>query len=185
MNQQFRNNAWSFLNGGINDVTTSILLTTGTGNRFPSPTGSEYFLLTLIGLDGTVEDSWEIVKVTARAGDVLTVERGQEGTTAATWSTGARIEMRLTAGSMETLQTDIDGKADNNHSHVESDITDLDKYTQAEVDAALSGKAATGHQHTEADITDLGDYAKNARFHITTAAPEGSDGNNDDIWYQV
>jgi len=42
--------------------------------------------------------------------------------------------------------------------HTESDITDLDKYTQAEVDTLLSGKANTSHTHVEADITDLGAY---------------------------
>lgn len=32
-------------------------------------------------------------------------------------------------------QTEIDTKADINHTHLEADITDLDKYTQAEIDA--------------------------------------------------
>ena len=33
------------------------------------------------------------------------------------------------------------------HSHTEIEITDLDKYTQLEVDTALSGKSDTGHTH--------------------------------------
>lgn len=46
------------------------------------------------------------------------------------------------------------------HTHEEVDITDLDKYTQAEVDALLGGKSDTGHTHVEADITDLDKYTQ-------------------------
>lgn len=45
--------------------------------------------------------------------------------------------------------------ADINHTHTESDITDLDKYTQAEANALLDGKADTAHGHVIADVTDL------------------------------
>ena len=51
------------------------------------------------------------------------------------------------------------GIAAASHTHTESDITDLDKYTQAEVDSALSGKASTSHTHTLTDITDSGSLA--------------------------
>jgi hypothetical protein len=44
------------------------------------------------------------------------------------------------------------------HTHVETDITDLDKYTQFEVNQLLGGKSDTGHTHLEADITDLDKY---------------------------
>jgi hypothetical protein len=39
--------------------------------------------------------------------------------------------------------------SDIGHSHTESEITDLDKYTRNEVDTALNGKADVGHSHTE------------------------------------
>jgi hypothetical protein len=48
------------------------------------------------------------------------------------------------------------------HTHIETDITNLDKYTQAEVDSLLSGKSDTGHTHVEADITDLQAYLLDA-----------------------
>jgi len=35
------------------------------------------------------------------------------------------------------------------HDHVEVDITDLDKYTQAEVDALITGSADLSHQHVQ------------------------------------
>jgi hypothetical protein len=46
------------------------------------------------------------------------------------------------------------------HQHTEAEITDLDKYSQEEVNTLLSGKSNTGHKHTEADITDLDKYTK-------------------------
>lgn len=99
---QFANNATSTLASGITNVATSITLATGTGSRFPSPTGSQYFMATLVNAAGT---QVEVVKVTARSGDVLTVTRAQEaiaGTaaTAYAFSAGDKIEARLTAGLM-------------------------------------------------------------------------------------
>ena len=63
-----------------------------------------------------------------------------------------------TLSAQTDLQSALDAKAASSHNHVEADITDLDKYSQAAVDALLSGKSNTGHTHVEADITDLGNY---------------------------
>jgi hypothetical protein len=46
------------------------------------------------------------------------------------------------------------------HTHVETDITDLDKYTQSEVNQLLGDKSDVGHTHLEADITDLDKYTQ-------------------------
>ncbi|RKY56967.1 MAG: hypothetical protein DRP93_00250, partial [Candidatus Neomarinimicrobiota bacterium] len=46
------------------------------------------------------------------------------------------------------------------HTHLEVDITDLDKYTQVEVDTLLSDKAELVHTHLEVDITDLDKYTQ-------------------------
>lgn len=93
----YSNNAFSVLASGISNVATTITLATGTGSRFP--TGD--FRVTLIGYDGLGnENSWEICHCTSRSGDVLTVQRGQEGTTAVAWASATRIENRLTAGSI-------------------------------------------------------------------------------------
>ena len=97
--QLFANNVSSSLASGITNVATSLTLATGQGALFPSPTGGDWFLLTLTQATG-VESSWEIVKVTARTTDTLTIVRAQESTTAAAWSAGAKAEARLTAGSL-------------------------------------------------------------------------------------
>ena len=46
------------------------------------------------------------------------------------------------------------------HTHLEADVTDLDKYTVAEVDSLLAGKAPTVHTHVETDITNLDKYTQ-------------------------
>ena len=51
---------------------------------------------------GQDEINHEIVKCTARAGDVLTVVRAQEGTTARAFNPDDPVELRLTAGSVAT-----------------------------------------------------------------------------------
>lgn len=102
--QLFANNAFSSLASTITNVATSITLATGHGSRFPTPTGGDHFLATLVGVDSNGnENSWEIVKVTTRSADVLTVVRGQEGSTALPWVAGSRIELRATSGTFAGL----------------------------------------------------------------------------------
>lgn len=54
-------------------------------------------------------------------------------------------------------QTALDGKANTSHNHTESDIIDLDKYTQSEVDALIVNKAEIYTMRVSADIV-LDDY---------------------------
>lgn len=51
-------------------------------------------------------------------------------------------------------------KASSTHSHTESDISDLDRYTQGQVDVLLAAKAILTHTHTESDVTDLDKYTQ-------------------------
>lgn len=99
MTQLFANNITTTLNGAI--LAGDTFITVSDGSAMPSPTSGDYFLLTLIGLDGNGnENAWEIVKVTARTGNALTVVRAQEGTSAVGWADATRCELRLTAGSL-------------------------------------------------------------------------------------
>lgn len=64
--------------------------------------GDTYRLtLAEVNVDGA-EVAWEIVTASANAGGLLTVTRGEEGTSARDWPAGTRIAQRLTAGSMPT-----------------------------------------------------------------------------------
>lgn len=103
MSVKFANNAVSTLASGISNSATSITVASGNGALFPSLTGSEYFYATLIDASNNLE----IVKCTARSSDVLTVTRAQESTSARAFSTGDRIELRITAQSIVDATTSI------------------------------------------------------------------------------
>jgi hypothetical protein len=99
----YTNNATSTLAAGIAAGATSITVQTGHGARFPSVSGSDYFYATLTNSAGTTN---EVVRVTARATDALTVVRGQDGTTAAAWNAGDRIELRMTKAMLDDFKAD-------------------------------------------------------------------------------
>lgn len=96
------NNAQSVLAAGISASATSLTLNTGTGALFPSPvSGTSFFKLTLI--DATTGQLTEIMHVTARTGDTMTIERGQEGTTARAWSANDIAANMMTAGTLNYI----------------------------------------------------------------------------------
>lgn len=117
--QLFANYASCFLGAAI--VTTgaiaSITLETGQGAEFPSPSGSDWFVLAIWKAD---KSALELFKITARSGDVLTVTtRAFDGTTAATWSTSDICLCVANAGAwsdvqaaIATLQSDLDAAED-------------------------------------------------------------------------
>lgn len=90
MGIKFKNNAFGTLSAGIIAGDLTINLTAGHGARFPSLSAGDYFYSTLIDASGNLE----IVKVTARATDALTVVRAQDGTSARAYSTLDRLELR-------------------------------------------------------------------------------------------
>lgn len=56
-----------------------------------------------VTLTNAARSAWEIVTVTARAGGVLTIDRAQEGTTAAEWPAGSAVFIELTAGALHDI----------------------------------------------------------------------------------
>lgn len=88
----FTNNAATTLASGLSSVATSLTVATGDGAEFPTLAGAEYFFCTLANNAGSIE----IIKVTARSTDTFTIVRAQDGTSAASWSAGDKVELRLT-----------------------------------------------------------------------------------------
>jgi hypothetical protein len=88
-----KNNAFSTLLSSIASGATSLTVASGTGLKFPSISGTDFFYATLIDSS----NNYEVVKVTARATDVFTILRGQDGTAARAYTAGDRIELRPTA----------------------------------------------------------------------------------------
>lgn len=96
------NNAQSVLAAGISSSATTMTLNTGTGALFPAPvSGTSFFKLTLI--DAATGQISEIVHVTARTGDTLTIVRAQEGTLARAWSVNDIAANMMTAGTLSYI----------------------------------------------------------------------------------
>ena len=97
--QLFENNATTTLSSSLASGTTS--MSVGSSAAFPSPTGGDNFLCTLIRAS---DAAIEIISVTAVAGTTWTIVRAQEGTTALNFVAGDKVELRVTAGFLQGLQ---------------------------------------------------------------------------------
>lgn len=92
MGVKFKNNADSTLDAAISASDLGLTVAYGDGSLFPAAGAGDYFYLTIEATDGTME----IVKVTARSGDSMTIVRAQESTTARAFTAGARAELKVT-----------------------------------------------------------------------------------------
>ena len=99
----YANNAYSTVAATLASGATSMTVASGTGSRFPSPTGNQFFRLTLTS-ESAPNTIFEIVYVTARSGDVLTIIRGQEGSTDQSWAIGDLCGNVPTAGMLNQFQ---------------------------------------------------------------------------------
>jgi hypothetical protein len=101
MGVQIKNNAYSTLLSGINASATTINVAVGEGAHFPaaSVASNNYFYVTILDTSNNLE----VVKVTDRSNDTFTVVRGQDGTTAQSFSSGDRVELRVTAALLGDL----------------------------------------------------------------------------------
>lgn len=102
MSVLYTNNAATTLASGITNSATSLTVATGAGASFPAITNGDYFYATLENSAG----AREIVKVTARSTDTFTIVRAQDGTTAAAWNAGDKVELRITKAMLDQLKAD-------------------------------------------------------------------------------
>lgn len=92
----FANNAQCQLGAPLTSIATTATLASGQGALFPSPTGGQYFTATLV--DAATGLNREIVHVTARSGDTVTIVRAQEGTIAQAYNAGDGFNNWFTSG---------------------------------------------------------------------------------------
>lgn len=97
----FANNAQTVLAGPIAASSTTCNLAAGTGSEFANPAAGQYFVMTFN--DQATGLIREIVWVTARSGDTLTILRAQEGTTALNWLANDVAANWWTAGQAATM----------------------------------------------------------------------------------
>ena len=207
MSVLFSNNAATTLSAGVGDSATSITVTDG--SVFPSLSGSEYFYLTL-EVDSD-PDLKEIVKCTARSGNTLTITRAQDGTSARSFSTADKAELRLTAAGLNDVATQADtdttysvgdgGLTQNNFTDtLKTKLDGIEASATADQTAAeiraLVESASDSNVFTDADHTKLNGVAANANNYslpsnvgtqsvVTTAPTSASGFANGHIWYVV
>ena len=103
---KFTNNAKTTLASGITNSATTA--TVADGSVFPSLGAGEYFYITFD--DGSNN---EIVKVTARSSNTLTIVRAQDSTAARAFSSGDAAELRVIAALLTEIQENIAAKSAN------------------------------------------------------------------------
>jgi hypothetical protein len=97
---KFTNNASSLLAVTLGVSDTVVQVASGEGSLYPSLSGSDTFVIALENNLGDIE----LCLCTSRTGDLLTVTRGQEGTSIQTWTASqTRVELRLSKAVMEAM----------------------------------------------------------------------------------
>jgi hypothetical protein len=99
MARAFTNFARSTLASGINAGDLSLTVAAGQGALFPAAGAGTTFDCVIVNTSA----QREIISVTARAADVFTIVRAQEGTIALAWNAGDRIGLRLTAAALNDI----------------------------------------------------------------------------------
>ena len=101
---KFANNVSTTLSAAINATQTTISVADASG--LPTLSSGDYVYLT-IDTD-TTTPTIEVVKVTAISSNDLTVVRGQDGTTASSFSSGTKVELRVTAAALDDISSAAD-----------------------------------------------------------------------------
>ena len=100
----FANNAFALTVNDIQPSDTSVNITPGAGTSFPNISAPGLVFLATLSNPALPPTVFEIVLVTARSGDVMTMTRAQENTTAQVWLAGSQFQLLLTAGGMTSFQ---------------------------------------------------------------------------------
>jgi len=153
--KQHKNNAISTLNTSIDDNDLTIVVDSGDGALFP--TGPCW--ITLFDTDVT---TGEVVLVDSRSTDTFTVNasgRGAQGSIAQSWTSGVNVQLLMTAGALDQIQSAVNGIE--NGSTTLTSVTASGAISGASVTAtnALTGASAViggGYGSTGATISSAG-----------------------------
>ena len=99
MGLKLKNNAASSLAASLAAGDTMVSVLAGHGARFPVLATGDWFPLAVQNMAGAIE----YMRVTARAGDVMTVVRGQENTAALDFDAGDLVFLPMTVAALNAL----------------------------------------------------------------------------------
>lgn len=166
------NNAIGTLVSSMTNSSTSVVLAPGQVAKFPDLVAGEWFPITVVRASEPTQ--FEIMHVTARSGDVLTVTRAREGTVAITFSVGDIVEHRLTSGaldrdfvrlgpdSLESVRFIVAADGSNLKATVHADGKEEELARQKDIDSL--GTAATRDVGTEPNEIPTNDDLGSAAF---------------------
>jgi hypothetical protein len=98
------NNATTTVVGALTSAATSLTVAAGTGALFPTLGTGDYFQATL----QDTNNNFELVRVTARTDDTMTIVRAQAGTLAIPFPANSRFEIRVTADNLQDYINSLD-----------------------------------------------------------------------------
>ena len=133
MGIKFSNNASANIIQALTSTATSVSVTTGKGDLFPSLNEGDYFYATLAGNNGL-----EIVKVTNRVKDTMTIVRAQDNTTALSFDTGDLFELRIVAADFNDTLSHVETTMEDTLSNVETTLEDTVDTLNSSVDTKMS-----------------------------------------------
>jgi hypothetical protein len=185
MVMKFTNNATTSLASDINDLVTSLTVATGLGSLFPTLSGGDYFYCTLSDFAGNIE----IVKVTARSGDTFTIVRGQDNTTADSWTAGDKVELRLVAATLNDLPKLDEANTFSQAQTFSSTTTTSGRVTNSVgtvsgpwTTAGRPGTPTDGLSGFNTDINKLETWDATNNAWVTSGGATGAGGN--DVFYE-
>lgn len=145
------NNATSLLASSIGTGNTTLILTSGTEDLFPTLSPGDWFPVVVVDSN----DNHEIMRCTARSGVTLTVQRAQEGTVAKSFAAGSRVDLRVTAA---TIAAVLDRSQQTGEQAI-STVTGLPDALDAKLEAGFVHAAAAKATPVDADELVLSDSA--------------------------
>lgn len=104
----YANNAAGTLASGITAASLSLTLNAGQAAAFPAPTPPQVFYVTLT--DATTQTLIEIVKVTAVSGNIFSIVRAQDGTSALSWNANDIVSQRAIRLEMQGWENAAEGQ---------------------------------------------------------------------------
>ena len=141
MAERFSNNAVGTLASALDNTETTVALVNEAGAaRFVMLDEDEFQRATIT--NPATPEAFEIVRITANNDLSLTVERGNEGTSAAAWPAGSKISARVTAEMLSALNSGM--QADDSYGR------------QFKTDCA--GLVVNGRAHLTDGVVQLGGY---------------------------